>query len=196
MRNQKGFTLIELAIVIVIIGILLGAVLKGQDLIQNARMKKLTNEVRKWEVALWTCNDRLGTFPGDNSSNDGIIDTDPLTDNKCLNNLAQHPTSHTVTLGSYTFYIYAGNDGQTPARNVLVVCGAKDCGTANGDNTYTDFLRNIDIAFDGEDNSTSGVVRAINTAPSVNNNVVTSVTASGSWSTTTRGAVYYFDRLP
>ncbi len=196
--NQKGFTLIELAIVIVIIGILLGAVLKGQDLIQNARMKKLTNEIRKWEVALWTCNDRLGTFPGDNSTTkDGIIDTDPLTDNACLNNLSQHPTSHNVVLGSYTFYIYAGNDGATPARNVLAICGAPDCGAVNGDSTYVDYLRNIDITIDGQDNSTSGVVRAISGANiTVNNNVVISVTTGGTWSTTTRGAIYYFDRQP
>ncbi len=46
LRNAKGFTLVELAIVLVIIGIILGAVLKGQELINNAKMKRAYNDVR------------------------------------------------------------------------------------------------------------------------------------------------------
>ncbi|MCL4558301.1 MAG: prepilin-type N-terminal cleavage/methylation domain-containing protein, partial [Deltaproteobacteria bacterium] len=57
MRNERGFTLIELSIVLVIIGIIIGAVLKGQDLIQNARNKKFINDVKKWEIALWAYED-------------------------------------------------------------------------------------------------------------------------------------------
>ena len=40
-KQQQGFTLIEIAIVLVIIGLLLGGVLKGQELIQNARVRKI-----------------------------------------------------------------------------------------------------------------------------------------------------------
>ena len=72
MKEQKGFTLIELAIVLVIIGIIIGAVLKGQDLIESARIKRFDNSVREWETAVWTYVDRRGSFPGD-SDNDGII---------------------------------------------------------------------------------------------------------------------------
>ncbi|OYY22119.1 MAG: prepilin-type cleavage/methylation domain-containing protein, partial [Thiotrichales bacterium 35-46-9] len=39
MKQQKGFTLVEMAIVLVIIGLLLGGVLKGQELIDNSRIK-------------------------------------------------------------------------------------------------------------------------------------------------------------
>ena len=42
MKKQAGFTLIELAIVLVIIGLLLGGVLKGQELINSAKVKKFT----------------------------------------------------------------------------------------------------------------------------------------------------------
>ena len=44
MRSQQsGFTLVEIAIVLVIIGLLLGGILKGQELINSARVKNLAN---------------------------------------------------------------------------------------------------------------------------------------------------------
>jgi len=64
-RNQKGFTLVELAIVLVIIGIILGAVLKGQELINNAKIKRLYNQQREIMAALYTYYDRYSYFPGD-----------------------------------------------------------------------------------------------------------------------------------
>ena len=42
-RNQSGFTLIEIAIVLVIIGLLLGGVLKGQELINSSKVKNLAD---------------------------------------------------------------------------------------------------------------------------------------------------------
>ena len=38
-KQQSGFTLVEIAIVLVIIGLLLGGVLKGQELINSAKVK-------------------------------------------------------------------------------------------------------------------------------------------------------------
>ncbi|OSS42122.1 hypothetical protein DESAMIL20_1675 [Desulfurella amilsii] len=66
MRRSKnaGFTLIELAIVLVVIGLIIAAVLKGEDLIQNARMLNfVTNPVQKTQVAAMTYYDRTGQFP-------------------------------------------------------------------------------------------------------------------------------------
>lgn len=68
-RNQKGFTLVELAIVLVIIGIILGAVLKGQELINNARVKRIQNDMKGLEAMIWTFFDRKGRLPGDCNSN-------------------------------------------------------------------------------------------------------------------------------
>ena len=45
-KQQAGFTLIELAIVLVIIGLLLGGVLKGQELINSAKVKNLANDFK------------------------------------------------------------------------------------------------------------------------------------------------------
>ncbi|MDX9713995.1 MAG: prepilin-type N-terminal cleavage/methylation domain-containing protein [Dissulfurispiraceae bacterium] len=64
-REEKGFTLVELAIVLVIIGIILGAVLKGQEIINNAKIKRVYNQQREVFAALYTYLDRYQRFPGD-----------------------------------------------------------------------------------------------------------------------------------
>ena len=65
MKNQKGFTLIEIAIVLVIIGLLLGGVLKGQELINTARVRALNNSVDGITAAWFGFQDRYRALPGD-----------------------------------------------------------------------------------------------------------------------------------
>ena len=65
LNNQKGFTLIEIAIVLVIIGLLLGGVLKGQELINTARVRALNNTVDGITAAWFSFQDRYRSFPGD-----------------------------------------------------------------------------------------------------------------------------------
>lgn len=43
-RRQQGFTLVEMAIVLVIIGLLLGGILKGQELITSARVRNIADQ--------------------------------------------------------------------------------------------------------------------------------------------------------
>ncbi len=66
-RKQGGFTLIEIAIVLVIIGLLLGGVLKGQELINTARVRALNNSVDGITAAWFSFQDRYRGFPGDYS---------------------------------------------------------------------------------------------------------------------------------
>jgi prepilin-type N-terminal cleavage/methylation domain-containing protein len=68
LRNQRGFTLIELSIVLVIIGIILAAVLKGQDLIDNAKAKKVANMINQWQTPMNQYYDTFGYLPGDSGA--------------------------------------------------------------------------------------------------------------------------------
>ena len=66
MRNrQSGFTLVEIAIVLVIIGLLLGGVLKGQELVNNAKIKNLANDFRGISSFVYAYQDRFRALPGD-----------------------------------------------------------------------------------------------------------------------------------
>jgi prepilin-type N-terminal cleavage/methylation domain-containing protein len=67
LRNKKGFTLVELAIVLVIIGIILGAVLKGQELINGAKTKRVYSQYREILAAVLTYQDKYGKLPGDDN---------------------------------------------------------------------------------------------------------------------------------
>lgn len=65
MNKQAGFTLIELAIVLVIIGLLLGGVLKGQELINSARVKNMATDFKNTQIFVYGYQDRFRALPGD-----------------------------------------------------------------------------------------------------------------------------------
>ncbi|MDJ0916084.1 MAG: prepilin-type N-terminal cleavage/methylation domain-containing protein [Desulfobacterales bacterium] len=64
-KSQAGFTLVEIAIVMIIIGLLIGGVLKGKAMIQNAKVKRLVSDVDKMRAAVLTYQDKYGMLPGD-----------------------------------------------------------------------------------------------------------------------------------
>ncbi len=65
MKQQSGFTLVEIAIVLVIIGLLLGGVLQGQQLIENSRVRSATNSMDGISAGMFSYQDRYGRLPGD-----------------------------------------------------------------------------------------------------------------------------------
>ncbi len=67
MNRQNGFTLVEIAIVMVIIGLLLGGVLKGQEIVTNAKIKNLENDFSGVTAAIYSYQDRYRALPGDDS---------------------------------------------------------------------------------------------------------------------------------
>jgi prepilin-type N-terminal cleavage/methylation domain-containing protein len=64
-QQQKGFTLVEIAIVLVIIGLLLGGILKGQELINSARVRNLADSTQGIQAAYFGFIDRYRRVPGD-----------------------------------------------------------------------------------------------------------------------------------
>jgi prepilin-type N-terminal cleavage/methylation domain-containing protein len=64
-RTQSGFTLIEMAIVLVIIGLLLGGVLKGQELINSAKVKNLATDFKNVPIYIYGYQDKYKALPGD-----------------------------------------------------------------------------------------------------------------------------------
>ncbi len=68
LARQSGFTLVEIAIVLVIIGLLLGGVLKGQELIENSKIKSIASDMKAVQAAYNGYLDRYKTIPGDDTN--------------------------------------------------------------------------------------------------------------------------------
>src|SRR5258706_1464820 len=139
--NNRGFTLIEIAIVLVIIGLLLGGVLKGQELINNAKVKSYATDFRNIPIMIYGYQDRFKALPGDDANvvahipaatlattpavatvGNGVIngawDTATNTDESCLfwqhvrlAGLAPGPTTVNCTAGS-DYWPKNANSGQ------------------------------------------------------------------------------------
>ena len=120
-NNQSGFTLVELAIVLVIIGLILAAVLKGQEMINNGKVKSVENDLRGIVSAYYAYQDRYKAIPGDdnaaashagtgavNGNGDGIISglfnatATPADGTTETNNFWQHTRMSGFLTGSAT----------------------------------------------------------------------------------------------
>jgi prepilin-type N-terminal cleavage/methylation domain-containing protein len=98
-KRQAGFSLIESAIVLVIMGFLIGGILKGKDLIESARLKRVISQVNEFRLATSAFLDKYEALPGDfnkasslihknlkNGDGNGIIDGKGLeTESEALN---------------------------------------------------------------------------------------------------------------
>jgi prepilin-type N-terminal cleavage/methylation domain-containing protein len=69
-RKQAGFTLVEIAIVLVIIGLLLGGILKGQEMITQAKIKNVIADMSGVSAAMYGYQDRYRALPGDDNKAD------------------------------------------------------------------------------------------------------------------------------
>jgi prepilin-type N-terminal cleavage/methylation domain-containing protein len=69
-RTQNGFTLVEIAIVLVIIGLLLGGILKGQEMITQAKIKNVVADFSGISAAYYGYQDRYRAIPGDDPNAD------------------------------------------------------------------------------------------------------------------------------
>lgn len=214
-RAERGFTLIELALILVIIGVIISIVLKGQDVIESSRMKKFETDVRHWRTSAWYFLERKGYFPGD-LDNNGIIGdeaTGILVPGSTViqnSNLINPPKPNPITAGSLNFWLYWGTNNyyENPGirkRNIMVICANNDCtqpfedssGGGIGNIKYVEFL---DSVVDGALDGTVGLVRAVSTSPLLegtdNDRAVREVIEAGSaWTSgSTVALVYYIDK--
>ncbi len=70
-KRQTGFTLVEIAIVLVIVGLLIGGVLKGQEMITNAKLKRVESDNAGLLAGMYSYQDRYLQLPGDDNGAEG-----------------------------------------------------------------------------------------------------------------------------
>ena len=127
MRRQKGFTLVEIAIVLVIIGLLLGGILKGQELINSARVRNLADTATGIQAAYYGFIDRYRRIPGDWNATGatqaiGLTITDGGNDSGAIDNAAganlwQELNALWVQLAAAGFIQGAYGGGLNPPTN-------------------------------------------------------------------------------
>jgi len=72
-NNQKGFTLVELAIVLVIIGLIVGGVLVGQDLIKAAEIRATISQIEKLNTSVNAFRGKYNGLPGDSATGNTFL---------------------------------------------------------------------------------------------------------------------------
>jgi len=158
LRNQKGFTLVEIAIVLVIVGLLLGGVLKGQEMIKQAKVKKVMKIADEVRSAVSLHLDKQGALPGDaaadtpagnvNGKIDGSEEPFPSMFASNVINSANAPKD---PFGGDIFIKYYADNGATtdsPAGHFIVFPGV-----ANN----TDVADQLDSAYDDATTTTGSM---------------------------------------
>lgn len=79
--HAQGFTLVEISIVLVIVGLMLAGVFKGQSLIDSARVSSMASEVSGIRSAWYSFQDRYRALPGDFQSAGTQIDSAAVSGN-------------------------------------------------------------------------------------------------------------------
>ncbi len=190
MRKQQGFTLIELAIVLVIIGLLLGGVLKGQELINSAKVKNMVSDLKNVQVFVYGYQDKYKALPGDDSkadthvtggtaattggtTNNGVIEgqwnSTTVTEESALfwqhvrlAGLAPGPTS-TADANYFPTNADGGRIGIQSVSGFTKITGMNGSFAVCSDGILGKFAKQIDTTLDDGETST-GSVRATPTA--------------------------------
>ncbi len=72
MNHRRGFTLIELSIVLVIIGLVVSGILVGRDLIGASQVRRQVSQIEQFKTATTTFRNKYGGLPGDLMADDAI----------------------------------------------------------------------------------------------------------------------------
>lgn len=176
MKKQSGFTLIELAIVLVIIGLLLGGVLKGQELINSAKVKNMATDFRNIPIYIYGYQDKFRSLPGDDKSAvshldatavpgggngqlDGRWNTATVTDETHtfwqhlrLAGLAQGSTDNTLTTNFYPKNADGGEIGIEAGRTASpAIAGLGGAYVICSAGILGEYVKQLDITMDDGD---------------------------------------------
>lgn len=86
-KTKNGFTLVELSIVLVIIGLLIGGILVAQSLIDSTKIQSQIRQFQQFDIAINSFRSKFGQLPGDSSlfsgpgDNDGVISSNQANNN-------------------------------------------------------------------------------------------------------------------
>lgn len=126
-KYQSGFTLIEIAIVLLIIGLLLGGVMKGQSMINSARVRGIANDLTGIEAAWISFQDRYRSLPGDyaKASTHIVADAVDGNANALIDDTAEAGAvwQHLAAAG----FISGSFDGEAVAATTDTACVATTC---------------------------------------------------------------------
>jgi hypothetical protein len=164
MKDQKGFGMIEVAILIFVVVIISFALLKGWEMVEDAKLLKFEKTVLKWQSQAKNYYHIKGNLPGDTNSNLIIGDEEePSSGTKLVqqSSFLGTPSANPMAVGGLKFWVYYGNNGETENRkNVLAICANDSCTEA-----FTDaglkYVESFDISIDGASDGEAGNVVAL-----------------------------------
>jgi hypothetical protein len=108
--NQSGFTLVEAAIVLLIVGLLIGGILKGQELIHGTKVKNLTADFHSVPVLLHAYQDKYRRLPGDDPAAASHVGADAGThgngDGRIDGNWDDHPAEGACPSETCNFWLH------------------------------------------------------------------------------------------
>jgi prepilin-type N-terminal cleavage/methylation domain-containing protein len=214
-KAQSGFTLIEIAIVLVIIGLLLGGVLKGQELITAARVRNLISTQDGVKAAYFGFLDRYRALPGDyNAAQANIPGCGTCTNGNQNgqirlaaagdaidepNNVWEHLSKAGFITGSYTYAAGAATAASTPTNpygsftQLIFDSVYQDTAPTNrhnfktGNNVPSDIMAEMDRKVD-DGLATGGQLRFSTFGGAVNTGQECYNTTSNNWQSATPNA--------